>query len=73
MSNLSPISESILRVLLKSRRPLNTNEVAKGAGISWNTAETYLMRLHERGWVNGQRRGTRMYAWTARFNEEDLE
>jgi len=44
--------EGILRVLLKRKGWLNTTQISKLTGISWNTAMKYLERMYNRGWLS---------------------
>jgi predicted transcriptional regulator len=41
----------IVRELYKAQRPLSTNQVADRAEMSWNTADSYLEDLEEKGKV----------------------
>lgn len=61
---LHPIEHKILKVLLEHNYYLTTTQVADLAGISWNTAQSYLETLYGYGWINKQKRGTRVL-WKA--------
>lgn len=61
---LHPIEYKILKVLLEHNYYLTTTQVADLAGISWNTAQSYLEILYSYGWINKQNRGTRVL-WKA--------
>lgn len=41
-----------------------TTQVAKLAGVSWNTAAAYLEKFFDDGWINKQSRG-RWQLWKA--------
>ncbi len=58
---INPIERRILQVLLINGGLLNKNEIAGKAGISWNTAQTYLNKLYNRGWVRTKRKGKISY------------
>jgi len=60
-TRLTPIQLRILSVLIKSFYPLTTNQVAKVAVISWNTAESYLISFHKCGWVDKKMSGRTIY------------
>lgn len=57
----------ILTVLIKAERFMTTAEVARKATMSWNTAEKYLTRMHEEGWL--QRKGKTTGYWKAILDE----
>jgi len=63
-TNLVPIEHKIVKVLLEHDYYLSTKEVAEKAGISWNTALFHLNKLHEKGWIEREERGNRIY-WSA--------
>lgn len=58
---MSPISDEIDRLVLKyiedSDWPVTTEMVAKGAGVSWNTAQIHLYKLQSEGKIKGKRVG----------------
>lgn len=64
MSKLNPKESKILMALLERNYYLTTTQVAKLAGVSWNTAEAYLEKFFENGWINKQSRG-RWLLWKA--------
>jgi len=43
--------KKILRILLKTKNWLNTTEISKRSGMSWNTTFKYLEILYNRKWV----------------------
>lgn len=51
------IDKLILRYIEKSDWPVTTEMVAKGAGVSWNTAQIHLYKLQSEGKVKGKRVG----------------
>ena len=56
---LNMADSQILRVLLKKNYYLTTTQVAKLAGVSWNTADKYLREAYKKGWINTKKRGNR--------------
>jgi len=42
----------ILRVLLRRIGWINTTQIARITGMSWNTAIKYLQRMYGRGWLS---------------------
>lgn len=48
---INPIQARILTVLIKHGDYMNTTEIAKKAGVSWNTALSYLKMMENKGWV----------------------
>ncbi|MGI0102801.1 MAG: FaeA/PapI family transcriptional regulator, partial [Nitrosotalea sp.] len=58
---MSPTSDEIDRLILKyiedSDWPVTTEMVAKGAGVSWNTAQIHLYKLQSEGKIKGKRVG----------------
>lgn len=65
MAQLNPIESKILGYLLKRKTFATTAMVAKGARVSWNTAEAYLRLFYGRGWLSRKQIGRRVY-WKAR-------
>ncbi|MBU2475879.1 hypothetical protein KKG83_00230 [Candidatus Micrarchaeota archaeon] len=49
---------------MENKYLLNTTQVAMLAKVSWNTAEHYLERMHNKNWVVMQTRGNRKL-WSA--------
>lgn len=64
MNRLNPREREILKTLLEHNYYLTTTQVAKLAGVSWNTAEAYLKKFFDDGWINKQSRG-RWQLWKA--------
>jgi Mn-dependent DtxR family transcriptional regulator len=58
---MSPKSDEIDKIILKfiekSDWPVTTEMVAKGAEISWNTAQIHLYKLQAEGKIKGKRVG----------------
>lgn len=58
---MSPNPQDIDRMILKyiddSDWPVTTEMVAKGAGVSWNTAQIHLYKLQSEGKIKGKRVG----------------
>jgi len=49
---VTPYEKDILRILLKRKSWINTTQIAKLTGMSWNTAIKYLQRMYNRGWLS---------------------
>jgi Mn-dependent DtxR family transcriptional regulator len=62
---LPPIEHKILKVLVERQWFMSTREIAYRARVSWNTADIYLRRFYDRGWVSKRVIGNRYY-WKAR-------
>lgn len=58
---LNPIERRLLQILVVQRAILNKNELAQRSGISWNTAEKYIKKLQNRGWVGQKKIGSITY------------
>lgn len=58
---MSPNPQDIDRMILKyiddSDWPVTTEMVAKGVGVSWNTAQIHLYKLQSEGKIKGKRVG----------------
>ena len=63
MTNMNPIESKIVIVILKNEEYMTTAQIAKKAKISWNTAEIYLEKMFEKGWVD--KLGDRTKYWKA--------
>lgn len=61
---LKPQESSILKALLEHNYFLNTTQVAEEANVSWNTANKYLKKFYDQGWIAKMERGNRDY-WRA--------
>lgn len=73
MPSLNPIEHKILTVLVKRKTSyMTTARVAEKAGISWNTAESYLQAFHNLRWVSKKTSGRTVY-WKARFAKSKLK
>ena len=64
MRKLNPREKLILMVLVEHNYYLTTTQVAELADVSWNTAENYLNKFFEAGWINKRSRG-RWLLWKA--------
>ena len=51
------IDKIILKYIEKSDWPVTTEMVAKGAGVTWNTAQIHLYKLQSEGKIKGKRVG----------------
>lgn len=56
--------KQILKTLLEHDYSLNTGQVVKLSGISWNTAKKYLQKFQSLNWIEKRERGNRIY-WRA--------
>lgn len=61
---LKPQESRILKALLEHDYSLNTTQVAEFANVSWNTADKYLNKFYDLGWIEKMERGNRDY-WRA--------
>ena len=57
------IQKKIIRYLGAKKWPATTEEIAKGVGISWNTAELHLTKLQTAGKVGFRRAGRQNQWW----------
>ena len=55
--NPQDIDKMILKYIDDSDWPVTTEMVAKGAGVSWNTAQIHLYKLQSEGKIKGKRVG----------------
>ena len=55
--NPQDIDRTILKYIDDSDWPVTTEMVAKGAGVSWNTAQIHLYKLQSEGKIKGKRVG----------------
>jgi len=67
MVDLNHYEASILSILIKNSRFMTTAQIANKTGMSWNTAEIYLKKLHKKGWV--ERKGKVTGYWKAIVEE----
>jgi DNA-binding MarR family transcriptional regulator len=49
---LTPAEKAILTVLLRRESWLNTSQIAELAQVSWNTADKYIKKMYNRGWLS---------------------
>jgi predicted transcriptional regulator len=61
---LDALDKHILGKMVQEERFMTTAEIAEAAGISWNTAQDRLSRMHRKGLINQIGRGSREY-WRA--------
>ncbi|MFH1663484.1 MAG: BlaI/MecI/CopY family transcriptional regulator [archaeon] len=61
---IGSFERQILKVLMERKYYLNTTQVAEIAHTSWNTAEHYLKRMHNKNWVKMKTTGNRKL-WSA--------
>ncbi|MDE1865751.1 MAG: winged helix-turn-helix transcriptional regulator [Candidatus Micrarchaeota archaeon] len=61
---LNPHQKEIVKTLLEHDYWMSTTEICKAAGISWNTAKSYLDAMNKLGWVAKKKEGNREY-WMA--------
>ncbi len=54
---LDKIDQRILAYIEKSDWPVTTENVAEGAGVSWNTAQIHLYKLQAMRKIKGKRVG----------------
>ena len=55
--NPQDIDKMILKYIDESDWPVTTEMVAKGIGVSWNTAQIHLYKLQSEGKIKGKRVG----------------
>lgn len=55
--SLDEIDKKILQFIEKSDWPVTTENVADGAGVSWNTAQIHLYKLQAMRKIKGKRVG----------------
>jgi DNA-binding MarR family transcriptional regulator len=70
LNNLSAHEQQILKVLLENPY-ISTRQVARKAGISWNTTKKYLDRFREMKWVE-HKRGKSKDFWKAYPPHEEV-
>lgn len=66
------IQNKILRYLEKQEWPSTTEDIAKGAGVSWNTAEIHLARLQVKNKVRFRKVGRQNQWWLNRNYKENM-
>lgn len=54
---LDEIDKKILKFIEKSDWPVTTEQVAEGAGVSWNTAQIHLYKIQVMKKIKGKRVG----------------
>jgi len=57
------IKKKIVDFMSKLEWPSTTEDIAKGAGINWNTAQVYLLKLQTEGKVKFRRVGRQNQWW----------
>jgi predicted ArsR family transcriptional regulator len=65
------IRRNILKFLREQEWPATTENVAAGAGVSWNTAQIHLLKLTAEGKVKFRRVGRQNQFWlSAKYAKE---
>lgn len=67
------IQKKILEYLEKCDWPSTTEDVAAGAGVSWNTAQIHLLKLVNEGKVKFKRVGRQNQFWLNRSYEKEMQ
>ncbi|MCJ7816624.1 MAG: hypothetical protein MUP55_02090 [Candidatus Aenigmarchaeota archaeon] len=57
------IKKEIVEFLLKQEWPATSEDIAKGTGISWNTAQVQLLKLQTEGKVKFRKVGRQNQWW----------
>ena len=52
MVEITLYERTILTILLRHGGWLNTTQIAKRGGMSWNTALKYIQKIYNRGWLS---------------------
>lgn len=68
----SKIQKKIIEYLKKQEWPSTTEDVADGAGISWNTAQVHLLKLQAAGKVKYRKVGRQNQWWLEKKYEEEF-
>lgn len=66
------IGEKIIEYLKKQEWPSTTEDIAKGVGISWNTAEIHLSRLQMQNRVKFRKVGRQNQWWANKGYKENM-
>lgn len=66
------IQKKILEYLKKQEWPSTTESVAKGADVSWNTAEIHLARLQVQNKVKFRKVGRQNQWWLNKSYKENM-
>ena len=69
----SEIQSKILEYLSKLEWPATTEDIAKGIGISWNTAELHLVKLQAQDKVKFRKVGRQNQWWINRHYEKEMK
>ena len=67
------IQKKILEYLSKQEWPSTTEDIAKGIGISWNTAQLHLVKLQMQGKVKFRKVGRQNQWWLARKYKREIK
>lgn len=68
----SEIQDKIVEYLKVQEWPSTTEDIAKGIGISWNTAEIHLVRLQMEGKVKFRKVGRQNQWWLNKSYKENI-
>jgi len=66
------IQEKILEYLSKQEWPSTSEDIAKGLGISWNTAQLHLIKLQMQGKVKFRKVGRQNQWWVKKSYKENM-
>lgn len=66
------IQKKILDYLNAQKWPATTEDIAKGAGISWNTAELHLTKLQMQQKVKYRKVGRQNQWWASKSYKENI-
>lgn len=67
------IDTKILNYLKAQEWPSTTEDIAKGAGLSWNTAEIHLVRLQMQDKVKFRKVGRQNQWWLNKSYKENIK
>lgn len=67
------IQREILDYLRRQEWPSTTEDIAKGVGISWNTAEIHLMKLQVLNKVKFRKVGRQNQWWLNKSYKENMK
>lgn len=66
------IQKKILEYLSKQEWPSTSEDIAKGVGISWNTAQIHLVKLQMQGKVKFRKVGRQNQWWINRTYKKNM-
>lgn len=67
------IQKRIVEFMSDLEWPATTEDIAKGAKVSWNTAQVHLMRLEKEGKVRFRRVGRQNQWWLNKSYSENFK